>query len=376
MAIWLFTGLLLAFAYTVLIRYIQKTWKAIPENFHDQISEKFHHISVLIAARNEQSKIKNCIESILDNTYPADKFEIIVVNDHSTDDTSAIVQQYHHRNVRLVHQKVGVTGKKAAITLGVEVVTGEIIAATDADSIVPEQWLHHINQAFQQPKIQIQTGPVMPEQEDTLLNRFQCLDFAATAGITGFGIFSRQIPLANGANMAYRKAFFNEAGGYHHDSHIASGDDIFLMQKAFNRNPDGLVYLKSPEALVITHAENDWRNFISQRRRWAGKTKNYTDHRLTMLQSFVFVFCAATVAFSGAGIFLDFRYLLLAGIMLSFKYYSDYNYLKEITKYYGYQGSMKFFVISFLLYIGHILLSGWFVFFPGQTYWKGRKIEN
>jgi poly-beta-1,6-N-acetyl-D-glucosamine synthase len=363
---------MLTIGYVLMIRVIQHLWSSTPDATADATS--YQRISVVVAARNESKNIHHCIQSILNGTYSIEHYEVIVVDDHSEDGTPEVIEKSFGEKVRLLRQQSGKSGKKAALSAGIAAATGDLISVTDADTKVPPQWLSFINSAFANQKIQMVTGPVMPRMEDNKIHRFQCLDFAATMGVTAAGLHTGLLALANGANMAFRKSFFHAAGGFESDRHVASGDDIFLMQKALTSDSERVLFLKSAEAVAVTAPEYNWKSLIRQRRRWAGKTRCYTNHNMTVVQAIVFCFTLTILVLALAGLIVDFRLLMLALAMAMIKLYTDYHYLSGMTQYFGYKKAMKNFVLSFLIYGAHILMSGWFALIPSPTLWKDRVI--
>ena len=165
--------------------------------------------SVIIAVRNESENIKQCIQSILDNEIKENLYEIIIVDDHSTDDTLAKIQNFHNDNIRFIQQKEGINGKKAALTLGISLAKFPIIICTDADSNVGKNWIETHTLAYHDYTVKFNTGIVLPEMNETILSKFQWLDFAATMAITANGIYRQSYFLANGANLSYQKHTFD-----------------------------------------------------------------------------------------------------------------------------------------------------------------------
>lgn len=249
-----------------------------------------HKISVVVAMRNEASAIPNLLSSLINQDHPS--YEIILVDDHSSDNTKEVVQLFKRDNpenaglIRLM--KNHGTGKKAALTSGVIAASGEIIATTDADAVVPPQWLSHINKTFSSEKIQFVMGGVTLEQDGSLFSDMQAIEFSSLIGTTA-STASIGIPtMANGANMAYRKSAFEEVGGYHDNMHIPSGDDEFLLRKIALAHADSVRFMNEPEAVVRTKTVATWSEFFNQRVRWAGKWR-YNTSLLTMFVA-VYVF--------------------------------------------------------------------------------------
>ncbi|NCX96771.1 MAG: glycosyltransferase, partial [Chitinophagia bacterium] len=145
MSVLLFLFYVVTFAYMLLIAFYFKGWQEqaeyiVPANYIPQTP-----ISIIIPARNEQKNIDACIDSILAQRYPQDLYEIIVVNDHSEDDTAAIVKHYNDSRITLLeledHLPIGKqinAYKKEALAAGIAQAKHPLIITTDADCIAPK----------------------------------------------------------------------------------------------------------------------------------------------------------------------------------------------------------------------------------------------
>ncbi len=100
-------------------------------------------VSIIIAARNEEKKIGKCIKSLISQTYPENKFEIIITDDHSTDNTVAVINSFQKENIRIINladftqNKILNSYKKKSIETALQFAKGELIVTTDADCIAP-----------------------------------------------------------------------------------------------------------------------------------------------------------------------------------------------------------------------------------------------
>ena len=93
-------------------------------------------VSVLVPVRNEETQLVECLESLLKLNYPDNKFELLLINDHSTDQTRKLAERYLGRFplFKIIDNPANVFGKKSALTLGVQEAKGELIVTTDCDS--------------------------------------------------------------------------------------------------------------------------------------------------------------------------------------------------------------------------------------------------
>ncbi|HWB92032.1 MAG TPA: glycosyltransferase, partial [Puia sp.] len=241
---------LLFTAYGGLIVAYRRAWTAIPW-FEPQQRPATTKITVLVPARNEEAVITACLSSLARQSYSRDRYEVIVLDDHSTDKTAAMV-----RDFASLPEAGGLAlrclpmsdvlppaelraHKKFAIETGVGAATGELIVTTDADCYFHPDWLLTLAACYEERGARFIAAPVRigaagkdaEARHRSLLGVFQTLDFITLQGITGAAVHSRFHSMCNGANLAYTREAFYEAGGFKGIDHIPSGDDMFLMHK-------------------------------------------------------------------------------------------------------------------------------------------------
>lgn len=227
-------------------------------------------LTVLIPMRDEADHIAALLQSIHAQSYPMDRVEVVVVNDSSSDRSVAIVEgmQIRWPALRIISSEG--RGKKAAITTGIAVATHEIIVLSDADTRCGPLRLRRIAESMRETQADLVIAPVWTEGSG-ILGGLQEEEQAALLGVAMGSADSGSPLLAYGSNMAFRKKAFHAVGGYHGDRY-ASGDDHFLLQR-MRMNGKRVSALLHPDALVMTSAVNTWREFLSQRLRWAGKMR-------------------------------------------------------------------------------------------------------
>jgi len=368
----MYAGILLAYRYWFgkmqLFQFNQIEQFGLPES-----ATQF---TVIIPARNEAVNIKACVDSILNQDYPKEAFEIIVIDDFSEDDTAFIVnaisQQYPQ--VRLLkladHCKEGATlaYKKKAIEIAVAVAKGDWILTTDADCIVPKKWLLLYNAYIQANQPCFVAAPVMFIKTAGILNQFQLLDFLALQGITAAAVGAGKHSMSNGANLGFEKTAFIAVGGYQGVDHIASGDDMFLMHKMKQTLHKPVGYLFHPDAIVLTAAMDTWKGFIMQRIRWASKARYYDDRSITMVLTLVYLFNLSFILLALMG---SWSSLIIA---LGFKTFFELFFLDPVAKFFKLQPELKHFVFYQPIHIVYNIAAG--LFGQLKTYsWKGRKVK-
>lgn len=239
------------------------------------------NFSVVIPFRDEASRLPALLDSIKKLKYPSSKVSFWFIDDESEDSSCEIIQQFsdQHSDINisiLKNKRVSKSPKKDAIRTAVRQLESDWIVTTDADCILPPNWLHLFNQEIflKQPKMI--AAPVSYTNVDSFFDYFQLLDFSSLQGTT-IGSFGWDIPfMCNGANLAYQKEAFLAVQGFAGNDTIASGDDVFLLEKFIKKWPHKVQYLKSKAAIVHTFPVDTFEDLISQRIRWASKSANYS----------------------------------------------------------------------------------------------------
>jgi len=373
--IFFFLSILSAFIYIFLLTNIISVWNHRKEKTNVSNIEEVLPVSVIIAARNESKTILSCVNSILESNYPKDKLQIIVVDDHSTDDTSEKLEKYaFEKLIQYFKLPENLSGKKQAITYGVQNAIHEIIMLTDADCLVPKFWIQNtVNKYIENKNLVATTGFVVTGNAESLLARFQSLDFISTMAITYYGFQKNLFYLANGANLSFRKDVFLAINGYAKNQKFASGDDVFLINELANKYPHGMLMNDDLQSTVWTKHEDTWANLFTQRKRWATKSKYYANVHLLKLQGYVFGF-TFFILINFALVFYSNGLTIFSGMtMLFVKAVMDYLFLSKIANDFKAASSLKYFLFSFGVYIVHILYSGLNALMPSTFLWKGRK---
>jgi poly-beta-1,6-N-acetyl-D-glucosamine synthase len=358
--------------YSFLILYYRAGWQELKSFSQTDLGPSIK-ISVIIPARDEEENIGKLLSSIEKQTYPSHLFEVIVVDDHSTDNTATIVDTYSFAKLlRLEFDKIN-SYKKKAIETGISAAWGDLIVTTDADCIVQENWLKTIAAFKEKTNAVFIAAPVMIEYVPTLLQTFQALDFLVLQGITAASVQKRIHNMCNGANLAYeRKAFF-DVNGFTGIDHIASGDDMLLMQKMAQRFPGQISYLLSKDAIVTTQASKTWKEFFSQRIRWASKATNYNDIKIFSALFLVYFFNCALLALFITGFWTHFLWLGL-GVILILKTIIELIFISPVAKFYNRQKLLTLFPFFQPLHIVYTVIAGWLGVF-GSFEWKGRRVK-
>jgi glycosyltransferase involved in cell wall biosynthesis len=229
--------------------------------------------SIIVPFRNEAENLPVLLESLSKLNYPMELFEVILVDDESKE--SFEVQDLKFKVSIIKNVRVSNSPKKDAIVTAMQIVSTDWIITTDADCTVNTNWLLTLDNYIQLHDVAMIAGAVTYDCANSFLHHFQQLDLASLQGATigSFGI--NKGFMCNGANFAYTKSYFQELNGFEGNDGIASGDDVFLLQKAIAKSTEKVHYLKTQNNIVITKSLNDWKSLFYQRVRWASKTSSY-----------------------------------------------------------------------------------------------------
>lgn len=270
----LFVGVLYSFILLWLTLGVLRLNVFKPEN----ISPK-NGFSIIVAFRNEEENLWALLQSIAKQNYPKQVFEVLLVNDASTDQSTRVIQEFilthQHVNIRLVENKrTSISPKKDAINTAIAISKYNWILTTDADCTVATNWLNTFNAYLTKNDVVFVAGLVSYTKKKGFLHQFQQIDWTSLIGVT-LGSFGWNKPLlCSGANLGYKKKAFFQVKGFQGNEHIASGDDVFLMQKIQESFPNKLGYLNSKQALVKTQSIDSWQELYQQRIRWSKKTSS------------------------------------------------------------------------------------------------------
>ena len=377
----LFTALLMV-GYMLLLFHYRKSWQNIPDFILKENTNKTF-ISVIVAARNEENNIGQLIAAILKQNYPSHLFELIIVDDHSTDKTVDVIKPFLNNQIQLIPlrlaDKATIAYKKAAIDIGIKNSKGDVIITTDADCIMSENWLSTIAAFYELHHPKMIVMPVVIKNNHSFLGRFQTLDFMSLQGITGAAVHQKIHGMCNGANLAYTRKVFDEVNGFEGIDHIASGDDMLLMHKVSKIYKNEILFLKSKSVIVETQPETSIANFINQRIRWASKADKYEDKSLFPVLLLVYLINLLLVVMFICGMVFNFEFLIFNFdfsffVLLIIKTISELYFLMPVSRFFGYNKLLWWFPLFQPFHILYTVVAGWMGKF-GSYKWKGRSLK-
>jgi glycosyltransferase involved in cell wall biosynthesis len=383
-----FGGIVLSFvlglSYLYIIVSYLKNWHALKFAPSRNNLENSPFISVVVAARDEEKNITNCIQSLLKQDYPIDKFEILIVDDFSTDNTAELVKKFETSETNLKYlsstakrlEKIIVSYKREAIQTGINASKGKYILLTDADCIVPPSWITTFSEQFIKEDGVFIGGPVViSDEKPSLLTSFQGLDMIGMMVITGAGYQSGNQLLANGANMGFSKQVFNELGAYTQFPKKASGDDMFLLHHFHHHHPKSIRFLKTLSAVVVTQPEYAIKSLLKQRIRWASKNNAYKEMNINFSLSVLFMVSLTIIILGVLSIIKASIFFPGFCVLYILKIFSDYLLQREAIRFFNKRTLAKYFFLSqniHTIYIAWVgIMASLFPFY----YWKGRKVR-
>jgi len=372
-----YTSITISCIYALLIISLIRRWE---ENSTQNPPSGYHpsnSLSVIIIARNEEENIVGCLNSVLSNDFPKEQYEIIVVDDHSTDKTIQKIQNIASANIKIlsladyVGSKKVNAFKKEGIIYALQHTKFDYIIHTDADCHVPNNWLIKTAYNFEQG-IKLQAAPIGFKPTKSFLDWFQQLDMYTLMACTNAGIRSKKWYLANGANLAYQHSSL-PANIYSESDKFASGDDVYLINQMAQKNADQLLFDASLK--VTTPPIENLQHFIRQRIRWAGKNRNLGKGKMknillipviTNLWVFIILFL---IPFVPKIAIVTLFFFLLTKAMID---YAFLNYMQESL---NPDQKNRYFLPAFICYPFYIIIIGIVSLFTKSYIWKSRRVH-
>ena len=324
--------------------------------------------TIIVPFRNEAENLPVLLDSLSKLNYPMELFEVILVDDESEEEFK--VQRLKYNVSVIKNVRVSNSPKKDAIVSAMQIVNTDWIITTDADCAVNKNWLLTLDNYIQLHNVSMIAGAVTYNCKNSFLHHFQQLDLASLQGATigSFGL--KKGFMCNGANFAYTKSLFQALNGFNGNDKIASGDDVFLLQKAVAQFPEKVHYVKSENNIVATKPLNEWKSLFYQRVRWASKTSSYQSRFGKGLGVLVFMGNLSLILgfilsildlFSFLNIFLLYILKVVVDTVLIYK---SQRFLTKIK--------ISYLIPSSLLYPFFSTSVALYSLF-GQYEWKGRK---
>ena len=326
--------------------------------------------SIVVPFRNEKENLPNLLHSISLLNYPKELVEVILVDDDSDDEFR--IQNLEFRIQMIKNVRKSNSPKKDAIETAIQIAKHDWIITTDADCLVQKDWLTIYDQYIQKNEVEMVASGVCYIPKNGFLSAFQNLDFLSLQGATigSFGI--NQPFMCNGANFAYSKSFFKELNGFKGNETIASGDDVFLLQKAVSVAPKKVGFLLAKESIVATKPAGTWSDLFQQRVRWASKSTGYSS---------VYGKLLALVVFGGNLAWITSFLLWLVGLLdqnifmlfVALKFLIDFILIYKTANFF--ESKLQYVLAGSLLYPFFSVSVAMYSLF-GKYSWKGRNFRK
>jgi len=368
--------LILLICYSGILLFFIKGWWAL-KNGQPLQSQFKTTVSVLVPVRNEEQHIANLVQDLIAQNYPIALFNIIIIDDHSTDQTATIVLSFSNSNLRLLQlaiEKPINSYKKRAIATAIATCDSELILTTDGDCRMGPDWIASIVSMYEQERCQLISSPVAYHQEKSLAEKIQTVEFELLIAAGAACIQNKFPNTCNGANLAYTRAAYHAVGGFKGIDDLASGDDELLLHKMHKQFPDGLRFLKEPSAIVYTQAKGTLRSFYQQRKRWASKSVKYADKRMVLLVSIIYFF--NLLIFIQAGLlFFTTANLGMFVILIGVKMGLDAILIFQSLSFFKKRRLLLLLPLVEIFYVIYILIIGIIANIGGAYEWKGRTVN-
>lgn len=362
-----FCGIILL-NYCVLMLTFSIVWYKKTKREGNAVLSNNTFVSVIVSFKNEEANIESCIQSLIAQEYPKDKFELILVNDHSTDNGLVIVQGFVEKYpfIKIISSEVGEHGKKSAIEKAVKIAKGKLIVTTDADCVVGLNWVRSIVLYYELTKSKLIISPVLIKGDDSFFQKLQAIEYSGLMLVSASAMYMKMPLMCSGANLAYEKDAFVAVGGYSGIRNLQTGDDVMLLMKIAENYPGEINFLSSKDAWVNTKAVKKIKHFVNQRKRWSSKA--------FIANSFWAKYVASSVYFTNLVflilLIMTFKQgIILAIIFWALKGLADLLILVKGAHYFEIKLNPVALLIIEPLYAFYVVYTGFFALFPSVK-WK------
>lgn len=326
-------------------------------------------ISILVALRDEEQTLKPCVESLLQLDYPKESFEILLINDRSSDRTPELIEELQKKSdqIKTLHIKSGIpglSGKANAIAQGMENCSGELILVTDGDCRVPPSWAKEHAAYYQQNVGMVGGFTLLDEKNDgaALFGKIQSLDWAYLLSV-GTGFMGFGIPLSVlGNNFSFRREAYEEVGGYRNMGFTII-EDFALMKTLVKKTSWKVLYPIDSKMLVYSHPMSTIIKFYRQRKRWSAGGKEVGFYGKFLMLISVMVHLLIPISFFIFNFQLSF--LALLGVLLA-----DFSLLFRTIGLVRRRDLLKYFLLWEGFYFLYTILFTPVLLFPTTVKWK------
>ena len=351
--------------YFSLILILYFGWHNIPNFEPDGKVDNFTKLSVVVPCRNEEEYLRRLLSSLAQQSYQ--NFELILVDDHSTDRTQRIMRSVEDAFSDIKIIEATGFGKKNALFEGIQMASGNLIVTTDADCVPSFLWLESIVNFQNESRSDLIIAPVRLRATESIFFELQYLEFTSLVASGAAAAGAGKAILCNGANLAFTKsAWIQSIDDMKFDQ--PSGDDIFLLQSIKKRG--GVIrFLKSEAAFVIAEPSKTIKDFFIQRRRWAAKSPSYTDFDLIFTAIIVLAISIYPFVMIAVSAF-EPHFLWLFLMVMGFKLLVDMIFLYSVRSFFHLRKVWLFSILLSIIYPIYIVAVSFSAFFVKPKKWK------
>ena len=327
-------------------------------------SDDHPFVSVIVAARNEEDNIPTLLSALTGQDYPAELFEIIIVDDASEDKTAEIVANYPSsengpiiRLLKVSNRYNVISPKKNALACGIKDSAGELIMLTDADCVPPPGWISGMVPYFEND-VGLVAG-FSPYEYPRLLNIrdfLLALDSLSLAAVAAGSSGWEKPGTCNGRNLAYRKSVYEQLGGFKDIHQFVSGDDDLFLNLVSKKTDWKIRYAYEQRLVVPTILLTSFRQFYYQRIRHASKGMHY-GWRMTLILAVLYLFnLLLFISMPLAFCFPSFWLVFLPALII--KSSAEFLFLGLFANHMNRFCYMRVFPLAVLLHIPYVVLFG------------------
>lgn len=360
-------------AYLFFVHYLMQGWRLVANTRnHSRKDLPSAAVSLIIPVRNGRHELLRLLQALDEQIWQPNVFEIVVVDDHSTEQIADISSLYPQLPLSYCRLPDGQAGKKDALLYGVQISHHDLLLFTDADTIPVSGWLQSMVKECMATDADMLIGPVLVHPGQNRLQRFEQLDMISLVATAAATTGQNNPILCNGANLACTRDVFMQ----HHKegaTHI-SGDDVFLLLSLKKESKRKIRFNAAQEAIVHVAPAESLARFVNQRIRWASKSRGYKDASIILIALLVwgysvFLLLLALFSFAEPALLIVFVGLFLV------KTRSDYLLFKKVADFFQLSLSPISLTGFELVYIVYVSFVGTFAhIIPFR--WKGRKIRS
>ncbi len=310
-------------------------------NDNKRDNNSYNSFSVLISAKNESENIKGLIESLSSLDYPTDKFEVIIVDDNSSDDTYELLIQHSKSldNFKIIKSgNKELPGKKGALQKAFDLSKNKYIVTTDADCIVPANWLSTINDYINNGADVI-IGNVLYLQNRNFLKDYFRFEQIKNRFLS-FSLARLGLPYtAAGANFCFNREILEKIGGYKAISQTLSGDDDLLVQQAVKLNYK-ITTMNNSEKYVTTIPPESFKAYLKQKKRHTAASNHYLLKNQILLSYWHLLNQIGFLSFLLVPFYYNFIYIFISKLFFDFltvnlaaKEFKQYFYFHRLLLY-------------------------------------------